>query len=382
MTYSEYQTLLAQRAPEFTLTGDNDVVVTRLGLSITLFFKQGYTPEKRHRILACFRRFRDEFGSHLRFHTHEFKGMKKYSPENIAKVETAILEKGIYDQSGWEISDARNMYEAPDCLISYLDTREAQNKNENSYLSLVLPRDYLKNQAGMARFNDWLTFLCQQLEPDSGDCGYCLLLPQDYDDYCPAEYELAKRYPSLQVNANAFTAKRQYNNSTRGVNWITILHHRHIKRLGGEAWVRQILSRDPAITTENYPAGLLIRAGQFPDLTPAVEGLSPHYLAVNQLIRPIRVVPQEGHSLHFYGVNQFDEQSTIAWYARYDQGPLQVSPLKSDTPALVSGYWKTGAGSGTLRFIAQGEMAPRASDGKELWWELDHEAEDFRNTQG
>ncbi|MBI0557615.1 hypothetical protein F6Q06_24820, partial [Pectobacterium parmentieri] len=68
-------------------TDNNDVVVTRLGLSITLFFKQGYTLEKRQKILACFQRFRDEFGTHLRFHAHEFSGMKKYTPENIARVE-------------------------------------------------------------------------------------------------------------------------------------------------------------------------------------------------------------------------------------------------------------------------------------------------------
>ncbi|CNF70730.1 Protein of uncharacterised function (DUF3396) [Yersinia similis] len=104
--------------------------------------------------------------------------------------------------------------------------------------------------------------------------------------------------------------------------------------------MRQVLSRDPAIHIENYANGLLIRAGQYPDLTPQTEGLSPHYLAVNQLIRPIRIKPVEGHSLHFYGVNQFDEQSTVAWYARYDLSSAGI---------------------------------------EETWWELDHEAEDFRN---
>lgn len=339
MTHHEYMTLLEKRVPEFTFTDNNDVVVTRLGLSITLFFKQGYTLEKREKILACFRRFREEFGTHLRFHAHEFNGMKKYSPENITKVENSILKKGIYDYGGWYISDAQNMYESPNCIMRYIDSGD-DDDDKNSYLSLVLPWFYLKEAQGMARFNDWLAYLCQQLEPDSGDCGYCLVLPRDYDDYCPIEYELARRYPPLQVNANAFAAARHYNHSIRSVNWITILNNRYIKRLGGEAWVRQVLSRDPAIHIDNYANGLLIRAGQYPDLTPQTEGLSPHYLAVNQLIRPIRIKPVEGHSLHFYGVNQFDEQSTVAWYARYD---LSSAVLE------------------------------------ETWWERDHEAEDFRN---
>lgn len=375
MQHTEYTALLEQRVPEFTFTDNNDVVVSRLGLSITLFFKQGYTLEKREKILACFSRFRAEFGTHLRFHTHSFKGMKKYSPENIAKVEDSIRNKGIHDYGGWEISDAKNMSEAPNCLMGYLDSGD-DDDNENSYLSLVLPWFYLKETQGMARFNDWLTYLCQQLEPDSGDCGYCLSMPFDFDDYCPLEYELAKRYPPLQVNANVFADAMQYTDSSRGVNWITILDNRYIKRLGGEDWVRQVLSRDPEIGVEHYPGGLLIRAGQYPDLTPLTAGLSPHYLAVNQLIRPIRVQPQEGHSLHSYGVNQFDEQSTLAWYARYDQGPLSLSPLESGTPALVSGNWTTPSFPHTMRIIHQGEMAPKGKEGEVIWWDLASEVED------
>ncbi|MBI0520971.1 DUF3396 domain-containing protein, partial [Pectobacterium parmentieri] len=132
----------------------------------------------------------------------------------------------------------------------------------------------------------------------SGDCGHCLNLPQDYDDYCPVEYELARRYPPLQVNANVFAAKRHYNNNTRGVNWITVLSSRYITRLGGEDWVRRVLSQTPDISVEPYPGGLLLRAGRYPDLTPLTTGLSPQYLAVNQLLRPIRVQPKAGHSLH------------------------------------------------------------------------------------
>ncbi|MBI0496305.1 type VI immunity family protein, partial [Pectobacterium parmentieri] len=101
-----------------------------------------------------------------------------------------------------------------------------------------------------------------------------------------------------------------------GVNWITVLSSRYITRLGGEDWVRRVLSQTPDISIESYAGGLLLRAGCYPDLTPLAAGLSPQYLAVNQLLRPIRVQPKAGHSLHFYGVNQFDEQSTREWYAR------------------------------------------------------------------
>ncbi|PWD61797.1 type VI immunity family protein [Pectobacterium parmentieri] len=381
MQHPDYIAQLAQHAPEFTFTDNNDVVVTRLGLSITLFFKQGYTLEKRQKILACFQRFRDEFGTHLRFHAHEFSGMKKYTPENIARVEASILNKGVYDYGGWDISDAKNKDEAPNVIMHYLDSGD-DDDDENSYLSLVLPWFYLKDAQGMARFTDWLTYLCQQLEPDSGDCGHCLSLPQDYDDYCPIEYELARRYPPLQVNANVFAASIHYTNSTRGVNWITVLSSRYITRLGGEDWVRRVLSQTPDIRVEPYPGGLLLCAGRYPDLTPLAAGLSPQYLAVNRLLRPIRVQPKAGHSLHFYGVNQFNGQSTREWYARYDQGPLSITPLTSGTPARVSGYWTTPSQPRTMRFIAQGEFAPALSATEDTLWHLDHEAETLGDVPG
>ncbi|MBS9425481.1 type VI immunity family protein, partial [Photorhabdus caribbeanensis] len=113
-----------------------------------------------------------------------------------------------------------------------------------------------------------------------------------------------------------------------------------------------------------------IRAGQYPDLTPLPGSVPESYFAINQLIRPIRVIPREGHSLHFYGEGHFDDISTLAWYARYDRGPLHVTPLRGDHPALVSGIWRTDSLPGQQYFFAQGAMSfdvEGAEPGTTLW---------------
>ncbi|TDB45111.1 DUF3396 domain-containing protein [Photorhabdus luminescens] len=372
MDTSDYFAQLKSQLTAFTFLNGDGLTVSRLGISITLFFKQGYTQEKKQRILACYRRFREEFGIHLRFHTHELKGFKKYSPENIAKVEEGILNQKKNQLSSWDVSDAKNLYEAPRYLMHYMDSREISGDNSSSYLSLVLPWDYLKEQEGMARFMAWLDFLCEQLEPDSGDCGYCLVLPRDYHDYFPLEYQLAQRYPALQVNSAVHTAKLQYGNSIRGINWITLLSKRFVNRLGGEFWIRHVLARHlyPDVVITPYSNGLMIRAGQYPDLTPLPGSVPESYFAINQLIRPIRVIPREGHSLHFYGEGHFNSTSTLAWYARYDRGPLQVTPLRSNHPALVSGIWQTDSLPGQQYFFAQGATAfdvEGAETGTTVW---------------
>ncbi|AKH64204.1 MULTISPECIES: DUF3396 domain-containing protein [Photorhabdus] len=379
METSDYLSRLKSQLVGFTFTNGDGLTVSRLGISITLFFKQGYTQEKKQRILACYRRFREEFGTHLRFHRHSLKGLKKYSPENIAKVEEGILNRKKNQLSSWVVSDAKNLYEAPRYLMRYLDSREISGDNGSSYLSLTLPWDYLKEQDGMTKFMAWLDFLCEQLEPDSGDCGYSLVIPRDYHDYFPLEYQLAQRYPSLQVNSAVHTAVLQYGHSIRGINWITLLSKRFVGRLGGEVWIRTMLARYPDVAISPYRNGLIIRAGQYPDLTPLPGNMPESYFAINQLIRPIRVIPREGHSLHFYGAGHFDDISTLAWYARYDRGPLHVTPLKGSHPALVSGFWRTDSIPGKQYFFAQGAMAfdiQGAEPGTTIW-HLIREAENI-----
>ncbi|KER01035.1 DUF3396 domain-containing protein [Photorhabdus temperata] len=373
----DYFAQLRSQLTSFLFINGDGLTVSRLGLSITLFFKQGYTQEKKQRILACYRRFREEFGTQLRFHSHSLKGLSKYSPENIIKIEEGILARKKNQLCGWVVSNAKNEDEAPNYLMRYLDSDEDDGDDSSSYLSLVLPWDYLKEPDGMVRFMAWLDFLCEQLEPDSGDCGYCLVLPKDYYDYFPLEYQLAQRYPALQVNSAVHTAKLQYGHSIRGMNWITLLSKRFVGRLGGEHWIRKTLARYPDVVISPYSNGLMIRVGKYPDLTPLPGSVPESYFAINQLIRPIRVIPREGHSLHFYGEGHFNSTSTLAWYARYDRGPLHVTPVRTGEPMLVSGFWRTDSQPDKQYFFVQGSTAfdIQGAEPRTTVWHLIREAE-------
>ncbi|PHM39163.1 hypothetical protein Xmau_03068 [Xenorhabdus mauleonii] len=363
MNQDAYFEHIKAQLTNFTLQSERDVTVTRLGLAITLFFKQGYTREKKEHILACYRRFREMYGEKLRFHTHEFKGLKKFSADNIEKVEQLILkaDNGIFVGNkicGWYVSDAKNADDAPQYIMRYLDSWETSGNKASSYLCLVLPWDMLATEKGQTEFNEWLAFLCEQLNPDHGECGYTLVLPRDYHLYMPHEYQLAIHYPTMQVNAIVHSWAHEYYNSIRSINWMTLLSHRFIKRLGGEQWVRKKLSAYPDITITEYSNGLIIRAGEYPDLTPLPASVPESYIAINELTRPIRYVMKEGDSLHFYGEGHFTNATSALWYARYDRGSLQVEPLMAGEPARVDGYWTTKGREGLENVILQGDIAP------------------------
>ncbi|CDL80954.1 type VI immunity family protein [Xenorhabdus szentirmaii] len=376
MNQDAYFEHIKAQLTNFTLQSERDVTVSRLGLAITLFFKQGYTREKKERILACFRRFREMYGDRLRFHAHEFKGLKKFSAENIEKVEQLILkaDNGIFVGNkicSWDVSDAKNADDAPQYRMHYIDTWETDGNEASSYLSLVLPWDQLATDKGQTEFNEWLAFLCEQLNPDSGECGYTLVLPLDYEIYMPLEYQLAIRYPTMQVNSNVFIDTMYFFNSIRSIDWITLLSHRFIKRLGGEQWVRKKLSAYPDIAITEYGNGLIIRAGEYPDLTPLPASVPESYIAINELIRPIRyTLKDEGYSLHTYGEGHFTGETSALWYARYDRGALQVEPLMAGEPARVDGYWTTKGREGLENVILQGDIAPDVegnSPGTTVW---------------
>lgn len=355
MTEQEAELNAIREITGFLLIDDKKRYLTRLGLVMTFFFKNGYTPEKKAAILRCYRRFRELYAGKLKFHSHEFDGMKKYSEENIVKVEKKIEESGVNERIGWYISDAKNKDEAPEYVMRCLNSYEIDKAQGTSYLSLYLPWNILFSAEGKQEFQDWLQFLCQELEPDHGDCGYTLVMPRDYYLFMPQECELAQRYPAMVVNSTVHIHKTNYRNSIRSVQWLTFLADRYIERLGGETHVRKILSADPEITLTRYPGGLIIRAGDYPDLTPGTPPES--YYRINELIRPIRYVIKKDDSLHFCGEGHFTEETSRQWYERYDRGPMVVSPLYAGEPARVDGYWTTKGRENVETIFLQGTPA-------------------------
>ncbi|MEM8238704.1 hypothetical protein Q4R49_13420 [Morganella morganii subsp. sibonii] len=59
MTEQEAELNAIREITGFLLIDDKKRYLTRLGLVMTFFFKNGYTPEKKAAILRCYCRFRE-----------------------------------------------------------------------------------------------------------------------------------------------------------------------------------------------------------------------------------------------------------------------------------------------------------------------------------
>ncbi|MEY1581269.1 type VI immunity family protein [Providencia manganoxydans] len=339
MTLEEQKQFIEKQLSHFSLLNNGGMALTRLGITIIMIYPFGYTAEKKHNVLNCFRRFREEFGYELRLHTHGFSGLKKYTDENIQKFETKFLAGTDKDDLEWDVSDAFDLDTAPKYLMSMVTSLEASGHYNRSYLNLTLPWDYLFQEDGLAKFQGWFDFLKEQLSPDAGYCDFGVTLPRNYHEYQAQERVLAERYPLMTVNSTIHGDVRRFGTSVRSVNWITIISPYLLQCLGGIEWVRKKLSLYPEIQLTETKDSLVIQIGDYPILCDSLESVPESYYAVNDLLRPIRLVPDD--SLHTRGYGHFDIPATKAWYSRLDRAPLKITPIVAGEPALVAGYYHT-----------------------------------------
>ena len=178
----------------------------KLGLIATLYFKKGYSLEKKNKIDECFARFYEEFESHLK--TMVYRRRKKLIKDNFTKARESILQTDPDDQFSWFIGSSSSPDEADSYSMSMLNSFEVHGDKKRSFIKIVLPWTFLNEENGVERFEDWITYLCDQIGAEHGYAGLSSILPYDYHSYMPTEYELAQRYPGLQVDSMPHSSAR------------------------------------------------------------------------------------------------------------------------------------------------------------------------------
>jgi hypothetical protein len=363
---------LVEHAADLAFELPDGTPVVKLGLIVTLYYRHGYTLENKQKVMECFTRFHKEFGSHLK--GHYFERYKKLISGSFEKTHDKVLSSEPNEQYHWYLSSASNANEAEDYSLATLNSFEIHGDKKRSYIKLVMPWAVLKEPKGLERYQEWLVYLCNQVKAEHGYGGLSSILPYDYHSYMPTEYQLAQQFSGLEVDSMAHIGKSELLEQIKGVNWFTVLGNTYVERLGGEAAIRHALSGRGDISIMAYDHGLIIRAGQYPELGATQDGLPAAYVAVNQVIRPVRIPnPDQLHSYSPYG-DCFEQESTTLWYARFDQDEAaSATPtrIEAGQPCTHTGYWFTPAQANSRRHFKQGELMPSFGDsnwGDTLWY--------------
>ncbi|MFJ2318655.1 type VI immunity family protein [Pseudomonas sp. NPDC087817] len=308
---------LEQRAADLGFELPDGTPVAKLSIIITLYFKEGYTAGKKLKIIDCFGKFNDEFGAHLNGLLQD--SYKLLTSESLEEAFTKIRSSSGNERCELHLTSASSTKEAADYGISVLNSREVHEDSDRSYIKLVLPRDFIASDEGLTTYRTWVKYLCNQVEAEHGYGGLSTALPFDYDVYMPIEYELAQKYTGLDVDSMPHSLASELIDHIKGVNWQTIVGNSFIANLGGEPALRQKLSSRSDIDFVNYDNGLIIQAGEYPQLGAEGRDDLDAYIAVNKILKPLRIPePDQIHHYSPHGIC-FEEESTKQWYARFDQ---------------------------------------------------------------
>lgn len=361
---------LAHQARQISVDAPCGIPVVRLGLITTLYFKQGHTPELKKRVDACFARFYAAFKPLLKWQL--YKRMRRLTPSGFASCRRQIVSSPATDRFVWSIASATQAEVATHSLF-VMNTSLSQANDDRSCLKMVLPWTYLTEPDGLKHYEDWVRYLSSQVHAEHGFAGLACVLPCDGHRYLPWEYRLAQQYPGLMVDPGPHIESLRLLDRIKGVGWYTVLGEAFVRRLGGSDRLRGRLSQHSDVVFQSYEHGLLIRAASVPQLGGPDEEPAKACVAVNRVIRPVRL--QDTGNLHPYlapGLG-FNEQTTAQWYARFDEKP--VPPIDAGQPCRKSGYWFSNAQIRSRRFFQEGEIMPAFEHikGKRTQWFRDEQ---------
>ncbi|WP_081573402.1 type VI immunity family protein [Chromobacterium violaceum] len=365
--------------------GSDDTVVIRPGLTATFFFENASKASVRQKIIECYDYFYELFGSKLKGQKYMENKTRKMTADSYRQCREKVLAVKDPNQSlAWFVSSEPTANYAAEYFISCFTRAELhEGWGHKSYLKIALPHTLLFQDSGLDIFKKLIAFICNAIQPVHGYSGLSPVLPYDFDRYLPNEYELAKRFIGLEVDSMSFSAgAHELQNHIKGANWLTILGDHFVQQLGGDAAIRAQLTAWPDITFSRYAGGLIIQAGEYPDLGAPEDGAPVPYVAVSRVVKPVRTT-QPG-SLHYYlpQQNGFDETDTVSWYERFDSVPLpEAAPesasaiegmrCEADKPCPESGYWWTPAMENSRRHFTQGELMPNFPNskyGSTIWY--------------
>jgi hypothetical protein len=373
---------------EASLTGKkpNGQVVFRPGLILTVFFANGSTPTGKQAIFDLVERFFSLYGDKIRGKTYTGKSDEKYTryrPGNLETYKKKILELGTSYAFELHFSSAETMYDPAEYYIKVMTSHSLREErfSDMSYLKIALPWRVLEDAEQLGRFHEFKHQICESLHVLHGYAGISPIMPYDFDNYVAFEYDLAKHFCGLEIDTHGFSGGRELKNKyIKGVNWITVVGDELAAKIGGREAIVQQLDL-PGITITPYDGGLIIQAGDYPSLGAPDEGLPPLYVAVNRVLKPLRI--PEPDSLHYHMPDRecFDTENTRRWYARFDLP--EEEPERQRVRALPgqvvphTGWWFTPAIKGTagFRHFKAGETLPetRHTDyGEVIWYWREH----------
>ena len=209
-----------------------------MGLGITIYFYGG-----QRKVLDVFKKYQEKYNKYLNglFSSLQNKRFVKFTEKQFA---TTIDKLSVYAEKNKGLflfigSERWGGY-ANDYLCTSVTTSPTGENDYNllSYLRLVFPIGWLKDETRRAEFEEWVDYLCAQFDVLHGYAGLECVLPYGYHEWEPHEYQVATHYHNVMPNCNAFMGDSDYPDAIKSIAWYTILGKSLFMRIEPQVWAR------------------------------------------------------------------------------------------------------------------------------------------------
>lgn len=289
-----------------------------VGLRLTLYFADAYTPTVREGVLACVYDYLQETASMQRRCSVPWsRRWVPFGPQ-VGDDLRAWLE-GADADTPWDFvaTGAADDREASPFHLELLATPawQARLDGELSYITATFPASWFAGRD--ARLTALMITWANRLAPRHGFGGLSFYVPPDRAALVRAEqalYGLARRFSGVELD-NPVTQLPDLTTRLKGANWLTAVGDALVTELGGDA---AFAARLPAgAELHRYSGGVVVQLGPAPQIGDTARGLVPaSYAALSRVLRPVRVEPARR-----WGVSAesgYDREGTRALLARFD----------------------------------------------------------------
>jgi hypothetical protein len=292
-------------------------VVIQIGLLATLYFDNGYLPEKRMSVAECFDGYLERCGRHLYWTSNpDFGRWAELSRKSVPSPKEWLQTHALKENDTWffEYHGGKTSVEASHYYIGAMGVRKWESKKgEIGFFRANFPLTWFDHHP-----DDFFSLVlnwCKIIEPIHGYGGIAIIespelsTVQEHED---TVYAIAKRFPGLEVDHpighTLFLSK-----GIKGVNWLTVLDEKWLHKIGGYSELRKQI--DIGFRLEQYPGGVIIQAGEQPDIGDVNRNHLPdHYVRLNRILKKIRV----NYIRRFHNICGFDTEKTQSWISRFD----------------------------------------------------------------
>jgi Protein of unknown function (DUF3396) len=305
--------------------GDGHVVL-QVALVATLYFAEPHRREEREAVLSCCEEYFQWCGEHLRWAaSSERKAFEPFGRGKATDPRSLLMKRGEDESYFFVYHGAEHERGASAFHVRGLGA-ERRPYEQIGYFKASFPLLWFVE--GHGSLPEVVQSLCGKLRPISGYAGIGVVESPDNSvssKYAPVVYNWAQRLPGLEADYPIehsiwLTQGREGGRGgIKGVSWLTVIGDRWIAEMGGASEIEaQLAALDSRYSVRRFAGGLIIQAGEHPQLGDAERGRWPElYVKLSKYLKPIRITRHCPFQYDGPGV-RFDLERSKGWLRRFD----------------------------------------------------------------